>query len=69
VISFARIEVGSGGLPVCPRCGEAATVRTRSTANVLVDLRRAVAQWDTGPGPNVCLCGADAFLHPELPLS
>ncbi len=39
----------------------------RSSRDVLTDVRRQVTGWASGPGPNICLNGADAFAHPELP--
>lgn len=67
MITFARVDVGSGGLPVCPECGDAPPLRTRPTADVIADVRRVVESWHEGPGPNVCFAGGDAFAHPELP--
>lgn len=67
MITFARVDVGIGGLPVCPECGDAPPLRMRPTAHVIADVRRVGESWHEGPGPNVCLAGGDAFAHPELP--
>ncbi len=67
VIAFARVDVGSGGLPVCPECGDPPPLRMRSAGDVVADIRRVVEAWREGPGPNVWFTGGEAFAYPELP--
>lgn len=67
MISFARIDIGRGGLPTCPLCGRTESAAMRPTQAVLADARAAASALDRGPGPNIWLAGADAFAHPDLP--
>jgi len=67
VIAFSEVSIGAGGLPACSRCSAEVQVRLRDSAEVVRDIRSAVEQWKSGPGPNVVLGRAEPFLHPELP--
>jgi MoaA/NifB/PqqE/SkfB family radical SAM enzyme len=67
VVPFTRIEIGTGGLPVCTRCGVATLSRARTPAEVCEEIRASAAAWSGGSGPNVWLAGAEAFAHPDLP--
>lgn len=68
MITFAGVDVGRGGLPSCPECGDQTPLEMRSAADVVSDVRRAIEAWHHGPGPNVSLGGGEAFAHPELPV-
>lgn len=67
LIAFTEIVLGQGGLPACSQCRPERPIRMRSVADVASDVGEAVASWGHGPGPNVALAAAEAFLHPELP--
>ncbi len=68
MVSFTRVRIGRGGLPVCTRCSpELPSSELRAAEDVLADVRDAVRSWDVGPGPSIWLARADGFAHPDLP--
>lgn len=67
MIVFARIEIGTGGLPACVQCGGAPGASMRPAHDIRADVTAVAAAWDGGPGPSIWFAGAEAFAHPELP--
>ncbi|TDB39684.1 MAG: hypothetical protein D9V44_01610 [Actinobacteria bacterium] len=63
VQEVVRIEIGSGGLPSCVRCGTSDTAVYRAAAEVIAELLAADARDDAV----LMLRGVEAFGHPALP--
>ena len=67
MVPFARIEIGTGGLPVCGRCGGAPENTWRSAQAVCDEVGATARAWSGHGGANIWFANADAFGHPELP--
>lgn len=68
LIPFVPIALGEGGLPRCERCiPEATSMTPRESADIRKEIEDAASGWNSLPGPNLVLGGAEAFAHPDLP--
>lgn len=63
MLEVVRIDIGSGGLPQCARCGASGVATYRSSIEVIGDIAAVAA----GPGTLLMLGGAEAFGHSALP--
>jgi hypothetical protein len=66
MITFAEVQIGSGDVCPCVRCG-APSGSPRTVADVHADYDAVREGWVYGPGPNALLTGFEPFAHPELP--
>lgn len=68
MLRFVSVSLGSGQTPRCTRCGGPAPASShRPSSDVVAEVEAVARAWETGPGPNVELTGAEPFTHPELP--
>lgn len=66
MLRFVDVPIVSGGAVSCARCRRPEPTAHRPAAEVLAEVRDAVAAWGEVSGPNVSLAGADPFGHPAL---
>lgn len=68
MITFVKIPIGTGGGVRCRRCApEPCAEEFFDTDTLLAQVRRVVAGWETGPGPNIAYVGAEPYRHRRLP--
>lgn len=66
MLRFVDIKLGEAGGTECRRCHSAAPETLRDATDVIADIRDAARSWDTSPGPNISLTGAEPFHHPAI---
>ena len=67
MIQVSRIEMGTGGLPACARCGSIGAPVFRPAEEVIADVKDLHADHSRGIDL-VWLDGTEAFSHPALPV-